>query len=46
MDFLESPQYKFLTNPSSGSYADTCGQMDVMKKLGTFCNFANAPKKQ
>jgi hypothetical protein len=45
--FIEVSNAKFQGNPSSGSRADTCGQMDGrtdMTLTGAFPNYGNAPK--
>jgi hypothetical protein len=36
------PSIRFRLNISNGNRADTCGQTDMTKEIGAFCDYANA----
>ena len=44
--FTEVPNIEFHRNPSSGTHADTCEWTDMMKVVGTLCDYANVPKNK
>ena len=43
--FIKVPNIKPHENLSSGKFTDTCGWMDMMKQIYTFCCLCKMPKK-